>query len=241
MVGAFGLHVADMDDDNDLDVVATAVDGNAVFWYENSSWIRHTIDGSLSGACDVYVADMDDDDTLDVIATGWYADNVIWYEAPSWTKHFIDQTQPGARGVYVADMDDDNDLDVVATGWFADDVVWYENALAVEEEQGSNQPAVINLAQPFPNPFSKKTNIRYQITAHPASQREAGDNSKARLRIYNATGRLVRQWDDATIRLSDHVIWDGTDNSGEKVSTGIYFVELTTTQNKQMRKLLIVR
>ncbi|MCK4233581.1 T9SS type A sorting domain-containing protein, partial [candidate division WOR-3 bacterium] len=141
----------------------------------------------------------------------------------------------------VADMDDDNDLDVVATGWFADDVVWYENASAVEEEQGSNQPAVINLAQPFPNPFSKKTNIRYQITAHPASQSEAGDNSKARLKIYNATGRLVRQWDDATIRLSDHVIWDGTDNSGEKVSTGIYFVELTTTQNKQMRKLLIIR
>jgi hypothetical protein len=231
LASAYGVYVADMDNDNDLDVIATAPSADDVVWYEAPTWIKHPIDENLDYACGVYVADMDNDNDLDVVAVGYSADDVVWYEAPTWTKHPIDESLVDANGVYVADMDNDNDLDVVATGYSADDVVWYESSVRIEEETAVNQTSVISLIQPFPNPFKEITDIRYQI----------GDISKTNLKIYDATGKLIRQWDNATIQQSNHVIWDGKNNRGERVSVGVYFVGLTTNQNKQIRKLLMVK
>jgi hypothetical protein len=193
-----------------------------------AQWIEHVIDPYLLGAYGVYVADMDNDNGLDVVATARTANDVVWYEAPFWTKHYIDQDFCDAYGVFVANIDGDNDLDVIATGLYADDVVWYESSLEIDEEITSDQTDVISFLQPFPNPFNERTEIRYQT----------GNSSKASLKIYDVSGRWVRQWDNMTIRQSDHIIWDGTDNLGIKVPTGIYFVELTV---EQMRKLLLVK
>jgi hypothetical protein len=229
--GAYDVYVADMDGDNNLDVVATGATADDVVWYEAPFWTKHFIDPDLDGAACVYVADMDDDNDLDVVATGATADDVVWYEAPFWTKHFIDPDLDGAYSVFVADMDDDNDLDVVAGGYNADNIVWYENPLGIEEEIASNQPNVIGLSQPFPNPFSEKTDIRYQIP----------DNSIVSLKIYDATGRLVKQWDNTTIQQSGHVIWDGRNNFGKRVPTGVYFLKLSTEQFSTTKQLLLVK
>jgi hypothetical protein len=117
--GAENIFAADMDNDNDLDVVA-AGGGCCVVWYEAPSWTKHSIDDSLDFAFDLYVVDMDGDNDLDVVATGFEADDVVWYEAPFWTKHFIDTNLEEAVNVIVADMDGDNDMDVMATALGAD-------------------------------------------------------------------------------------------------------------------------
>jgi hypothetical protein len=227
---ASGVYVIDMDDDDDLDVVATGYLADDVVWYEAPFWTKHFIDQDLDGAQGIYVADMDNDNDLDVVATARNASDVVWYEAPFWTKHFIDQDFYDAYDVFVANIDGDNDLDVVVCGLYADDVVWYESSLGVEENITLHQPAV-NLLQPFPNPFSDRAEIRYQIP----------DNSNASLNIYSTTGSLIKQYDNTTLRQSDHFIWDGRNNSGERVPAGVYFVELTAEQYTQMRKLLLVR
>ena len=73
---------ADLDEDNDLDIVVTS-DGGKVFWFENDgsqNFTKKTIDGNLSSAEVVRVADMDNDGDLDVIAAAINA-STVWYES----------------------------------------------------------------------------------------------------------------------------------------------------------------
>jgi hypothetical protein len=53
------------------------------------------------------------------------------------------------------------------------------------------------------------------------------DSDHAELKIYDVTGRLVKQFDNTTTKPSDHITWDGTDDIGREVAEGIYFVSLT--------------
>ena len=131
------VHVADMDGDGDLDVVATSLDDDTVSWYENDgaddpSWTAADIDTNSDGAFGVYVDDMDDDGDLDIVIGSAYDDTIAWYENdgaadPSWTKSAIDTSADGARNLHVGDMDGDGDLDIVAASADDDTIAWYEN------------------------------------------------------------------------------------------------------------------
>lgn len=134
--GAWGVHVADIDEDMNPDVVATGYAAGDVVWYEapddpTGIWIKHNIDTNLDGAIGVYVADIDGVNKSDVVVAGYNAWEVVWYESPfdptgTWIKHTIDANLEEAHDVHVADIDGINGVDVVATGFNADDVVWYE-------------------------------------------------------------------------------------------------------------------
>ncbi len=234
-IECMGLDVGDIDQDSDLDVVT-----DGVRWYEAPSWDSHWFYGTLYYDFRVDIADLDNDNDLDIVVNGqssgyegwvaWY-ESVDLYDSLSWIEHIIDNNLGAATGLYVADMDGDNDLDVVAAARAdADDVVWYENILGVEEAI-TNQSGIIYIGQPYPNPFKEMTDIRYQIP----------DNTKTSLNIYDATGRLVRQWDNTTTRQSNHIAWDGTDNSGGLVAPGVYFLQLSADEFRTTRKLMVVR
>jgi len=74
----------------------------------------------------------------------------------------------------------------------------------------------------YPNPFRDKTEIRFTI--HDTRYKIQDVGQTFRFAIYDVTGKLVRQWDYRTIRLSDQIVLDGTDDSGQKLPPGIYFV-----------------
>ena len=82
-----------------------------------------------------------------------------------------------------------------------------------------------------PNPTNGRTDFRYQIT----------DNTKATLEIYDATGKLIRQWDHTTIRPSDNISWDGRDNQNRMLGSGVYFVKFRAGDFQETQKLLLIR
>jgi hypothetical protein len=85
----------------------------------------------------------------------------------------------------------------------------------------------------FPNPFTENLNITYQIT---------GQNG-ADLKIYDVTGRLVKQFDLASSTPSNHIIWDGVDDHGRTVPQGIYFLRIDNLKSGDIlcRKVLRIR
>lgn len=85
-----------------------------------------------------------------------------------------------------------------------------------------------------PNPCHAQAIFHYSI--HPNNER-----SVAGLKIYDATGRLVRQFDHTTIRLSNQIYWDGTDENGRILSSGIYFVVLEYGGERLNEKLILIR
>ncbi|MCK4822893.1 T9SS type A sorting domain-containing protein [bacterium] len=84
----------------------------------------------------------------------------------------------------------------------------------------------------YPNPFSKKTDIIFGI-----GQRAMG----MELKIYDATGRLVKQWDYPTIILSDKTSWYGRDNSSKQLPSGVYFLKFKADNYSTTEKLLLIK
>jgi hypothetical protein len=68
----------------------------------------------------------------------------------------------------------------------------------------------------FPNPFTENLNITYQV---------AGQNG-ADLKLYDVTGRLVKQFDLPSNASFNHIIWDGVDDNGRTVPQGVYFLRI---------------
>jgi hypothetical protein len=84
-----------------------------------------------------------------------------------------------------------------------------------------------------PNPFRGVTTLRFDVPSH------SGD---ARLALYNVRGQLVRTVSAADLSRGRHAWhWDGTDDSGAAVSSGVYFVRLEVDGLTDIEKILLVR
>lgn len=83
--GAFSIMVADMDGDNDLDILGAATEANTMVWWENTnglgnSWNDHPIDEEFDSPMAINVADIDGDGDPDVLGGGYNGD-IVWWEA----------------------------------------------------------------------------------------------------------------------------------------------------------------
>ncbi len=87
-----------------------------------------------------------------------------------------------------------------------------------------------NLAQNYPNPFNPVTQINFSI---PHSEH-------VELGIYNLKGQKVKTLINDQVEAGSHsVIWQGTDDNGTKVSSGIYFYRLKSSKNMQIKKMIL--
>lgn len=83
-----------------------------------------------------------------------------------------------------------------------------------------------------PNPFRDKTAIRY------ASE----DNNEVAMKIYDARGCLVKGFSSPTTSSSHAAVsWDGCDNAGNKLSSGVYFLKFRSGDHCATEKLLLLR
>ena len=84
----------------------------------------------------------------------------------------------------------------------------------------------------YPNPFNPSTTIRLDIPLR----------TDARLAVYDLTGRLVRTLFNGTVEAGERDFhWDGRDNSGHELSSGMYFCRLSSKQFTATHKLLLLR
>ena len=111
------------------------------------------------------------------------------------------------------------------------------NAVLSVRLDGIGQPQQNLLLQNYPNPFNPETWIPYQLS----------EDTPVSVSIYDTTGRLVR-----TLSLgfqsagfynsrSQAAYWDGRNELGERVASGIYFYQLTTPSFQQTRRLVILK
>ncbi|MBD3341869.1 MAG: T9SS type A sorting domain-containing protein [Candidatus Lokiarchaeota archaeon] len=98
--------------------------------------------------------------------------------------------------------------------------------------RNQNVPVCYILFQNYPNPFNPTTMIQYELI-QPAD---------VLLKIYNAAGQEVRTLIDQPQRAgANSVKWDGTDNGGVRVSSGVYLCKMETAAGYQTIKMLLLR
>lgn len=115
------LRLADMDNDNDLDVLAVTKIDNLIHWFENDedgTWTRHEISSNLSSPNSLDVADFDNDGDMDVVS-GATTDGVVLYvnqgDGTSWTTLNIETGLFSVDNLRAADMDGDGDPDILVS------------------------------------------------------------------------------------------------------------------------------
>lgn len=86
-----------------------------------------------------------------------------------------------------------------------------------------------------PNPFNPSTTITFEIT-----QRD--ESVRVLLAVYDLRGRLVKTLMDADLAGGTYsLVWEGRDNSGRKMSSGVYFLRLRSGAESMMRKMILLK
>jgi len=109
------------------------------------------------------------------------------------------------------------------------------------EEEEKEVPISFKLYQNYPNPFNSSTTIPFHISC---KSQEARDETPilTLMKVYNIRGELVRILLDDYLREGNHqVIWDGKDEAGEEVSSGVYFYLLRAGQNKKVKRMIYLK
>ncbi|MDP2172700.1 MAG: T9SS type A sorting domain-containing protein [Candidatus Cloacimonadaceae bacterium] len=84
----------------------------------------------------------------------------------------------------------------------------------------------------YPNPFNPSTTIAYQIP----------ETGNVRLEIYNMKGQKVRTLVNEQKYSGSHsVLWNGTDQSGRSVVSGVYFYRLVTDNKTLSKRMLLLK
>ncbi|MBA7640557.1 hypothetical protein ES703_48227 [subsurface metagenome] len=107
--------------------------------------------------------------------------------------------------------------------WLTDSVQW----VGIEEFEPSQPVSVI--LHVSPNPFRNRVSIKFSM------EYKADD---IELKIYDATGRLVKEFNHLT---NQQILWNGTDASNRKLPSGVYFLKFKTERVTETRKLLLIR
>ena len=97
-----------------------------------------------------------------------------------------------------------------------------------------NRPEKYELTQNYPNPFNPETHIDYAL---PHAQEQL-----TRLVVYNTLGEQIRTLVDKKQSAGNYkVVWDGKDDTGNTVASGVYFYKITSGSFSQMKKMMLIK
>jgi plastocyanin len=112
------------------------------------------------------------------------------------------------------------------TGSFASTIT------GIDERQSNTAPVVYQLENNYPNPFNPSTSIGFQLPAE----------EHVEMRIYNLLGQEVRTLINERRTAGSHrVVWDGRDENGELVASGMYIYQIKAEGFVSARTMLLVR
>jgi hypothetical protein len=125
-----------------------------------------------------------------------------------------------------------------------------------DENESFRNPSEFTLSQNYPNPFNPTTTIKFKVQGSkfkvpiPTTQNKAVDGSQfmvhspvpTTLKIYNILGEVVRTLvDEPKWAGSYSVQWDGKNDKGEQLASGVYFYQLKAGEYTSSRKMVILK
>lgn len=168
--------------------------------------------------------------TLSLVNQVWMFD--LWTN--KWTQVTPAGTPPTPRSGSAAIYDGANDRMIVfgGTDGSARNDVWALTGLSNVITAAPATTAALELHANHPNPFNPSTTIRFSI----------GNAGRATLRIYDVRGTLVRTLFDETREAGPgSAMWDGRNDAGRTVGSGVYLYRLTARGESRSRKMVLLK
>ena len=99
-------------------------------------------------------------------------------------------------------------------------------------QKTNDKPNTFNLFSAYPNPFNSSVSIKFRMP-----NKEFVD-----IVIFNILGEMVRVLAKKEYKFGDNIIrWDGKDNEGKHLSTGVYFCNFKSKNYQKSMRLLLVK
>ena len=137
---ATAMHAADLDGDNDIDIILANFSDDKVTWHRNDyngflyfdSDEEEIITTTANAPTSVFAKDLDGDGDNDILVASNYDDTLAWYENTDGNGNFgpeqvISNIADGPRHVESADIDGDGDMDVLLASTNDNSIRWYRN------------------------------------------------------------------------------------------------------------------
>jgi hypothetical protein len=131
--------------------------------------------------------------------------------------------------------------DSILTDWLASVLSWGglvppglvdSSMVSVNPDAAVASALVSWLAQAYPNPMNPTATIKYTV----------GAPGRVTLRVFDVTGRVIRTLVDETKATGAYsVIWDGTNDRGERIPSGVFFYQYEAPGYKSAKKLVILK
>ena len=200
--------------EDDVDVIVTAVNDEPILNGFLPEELTFTV---VEDSIVTFSVDVEDIDST--IEFEWYVDEILQAEL---TEEFV-HTFNVVGDIEIKSIAFDEDYDI-ETIW----VVEVEAGSAV----GDILPVKTNLSKNFPNPFNPETTINYSIV----------DAGMVRIEIFNIKGEKVRTLVNEHKSIGYHsTIWNGRDNYGKEVSSGMYFYNMISNDFYRFRKMVLLK
>jgi lysophospholipase L1-like esterase len=99
-------------------------------------------------------------------------------------------------------------------------------------------PRVFALSQNYPNPFNPSTSIRYDIPVGAS----IGDRVPVLLQIFTLRGQLIKTLENDRKSLGSHVVhWDGRNDRGESIGSGVYLYRIQAGTFSATKKMVVLK
>lgn len=107
-----------------------------------------------------------------------------------------------------------------------------ESTTIASDDSDPAVPASVRLLAAYPNPFNPVVRVPFELTR----------NTTLTLRVYDSTGRLVRELENGHFEAGPHEsIWTGTGYDGRQMGSGVYFLRLSAEGAESMTKVILLR
>jgi len=239
----------DIDNDGDLDLFVGKQDGRISFFRNNGTvqvWQFALESMSFANVAVGFnsrpiFADADNDGDRDLLV-GASDGKLFQYrnDGPPGSPGFVLVTDAYAEidvalevSPAMADIDGDGDQDLMV-GNLKGGVEFYRNDLvtSVESNREAVRPEQPRLFQNYPNPFNPVTVIHYELS----------NGNHLTLRILDVLGREIAMLVDEYKQPGTYTVsWDGTNGSGTRVGSGIYFCRMVTGSFVKVRRMILLK
>lgn len=110
---------------------------------------------------------------------------------------------------------------------------WYQVKLLGDTSMDNiESPSMLTAVTSFPNPFNPDTSISFSLS----------EKAEVSIMVYNAKGQKVRGFPTYLYNSGKNIVsWNGKDNQGNTVSSGIYFMRLSTKHDTYTHKMLLMK
>jgi len=144
---------------------------------------------------------------------------------PQWTVQF--STEGFSEGMVYIELDTKLGYDSLSYR-----TSFYLHRSTGVPEKGFSIPERFFLYQNQPNPFNPITQIRFDLP----------QRAVVTLDIFNSAGRAVRDLSLGSLQPGAYsILWDGTDQQGSRLSSGVYFYCLQAGQFRQVKRMILLR